>query len=58
MAGGTVLVNVPLATVTRARFLLHRSYLIKVTLVTCEKSVVQFDSTNHRRFSDSGFLLQ
>ena len=27
------------------------SYLIKVTLVTCEKSVVQFDSTKHRRFS-------
>ena len=24
---------------------------IKVTLVTCEKSVVQFDSTEHRRFS-------
>ena len=27
------------------------SYLIEVTLVTCEKSVVQFDSTKHRRFS-------
>ena len=27
------------------------SSLIKVTLVTCEKSVVQFDSTKHRRFS-------
>ena len=26
-------------------------YLVKVTLVTCEKSVVQFDSTKHRRFS-------
>ena len=29
------------------------SYLIKVTLVTCEKSVVQFVSTKHRRFSPS-----
>ena len=27
------------------------SYQIKVILVTCEKSVVQFDSTKHRRFS-------
>ena len=27
------------------------SYLNKVNLVTCEKSVVQFDSTKHRRFS-------
>ena len=27
------------------------SYLIKVTFVTCEKSVVQFDSTKHVRFS-------
>ena len=27
------------------------SYLIKVTFVTCEKSVVQFDSIKHRRFS-------
>ena len=26
-------------------------YLIKVTLVTCEKSVVQFVSTNDHRFS-------
>ena len=25
--------------------------LIKVTLVTCEKSVVEFDSINHRWFS-------
>ena len=25
--------------------------LIKVTLVSCEKTVVQFDSTKHRRFS-------
>ena len=25
------------------------SYLIKVTLVTCDKNVVQFDSTKHRR---------
>ena len=25
--------------------------MIKVTLVTCEKSVVQFDSTKHHRFS-------
>ena len=30
-----------------------RSYLIKVTFLTCEKSVVQFDSTRHRRFSPS-----
>ena len=28
-------------------------YLIKVTLVTCKKSVVQFVSTKHRRFSPS-----
>ena len=27
------------------------SNLIKFTLVTCEKSVVQLDSTKHRRFS-------
>ena len=27
------------------------SYLIKVTLVTCDKSVVQFDSTKPSRFS-------
>ena len=27
------------------------NYLIKVTLVTCEKSIIQFDSTKHRRFS-------
>ena len=27
------------------------SYLIKVTLVTCEKSVVQLNSTKHCRFS-------
>ena len=26
-------------------------YLIKITLVTCEKSVVKFDSTKHRRFT-------
>ena len=28
-------------------------YLIEVTLVTSEKSVVQFDSTKHRRFPPS-----
>ena len=27
------------------------SYLNKITLVICDKSVVQFDSTKHRRFS-------
>ena len=27
------------------------SYLIKVTLVTCDKSVIQCDSFKHRRFS-------
>ena len=27
------------------------SYLIKITFVTCEKSIVQFDSTKQRRFS-------
>ena len=27
------------------------SYLIKVTFVTCENNVVQFDPTKHRRFS-------
>ena len=27
------------------------SHLIKITLVTCEKNVVHFDSTKHRRFS-------
>ena len=27
------------------------SFLVKITLVTCEKSVVQFVSTKHRRFS-------
>ena len=27
------------------------SYLIEVTLVTCEKYVVQFDSTKNHRFS-------
>ena len=48
-AGGTVAVHMSLTTVTRVRFRL--SYLIKVTSVTCEKSVVQFDSTKHRRFS-------
>ena len=35
----------------KASILLPRSYLIKVTLVTCEKSFVKFDSTKHRRFS-------
>ena len=29
------------------------SYLVKITLVTFEKSVVQFVSTKHRRFSPS-----
>ena len=28
-----------------------RSYLIKVSLVRCEKSVAEFDSTKHRRHS-------
>ena len=40
-AGGTVVVHVSLTTVT----------MVTVTLATCEKSVVQFDSTKHRRFS-------
>ena len=40
-----------LTTGTRVRFPAPCSCLIKVTLVTCEKSVVQFDSTKHRRFS-------
>ena len=31
----------------------HHSYLIKVTWVTCEKSVHKFHSTKHRRFSPS-----
>ena len=45
-AGGTVVVHVSLTTVTRVRFRLRA-----VTLVTCEKSVVPFDATKHRRFS-------
>ena len=32
------------------------SYLIKVTLVTCEMSVVQFVSTKHRRFSPGNLV--
>ena len=41
-----------LTIVTRVRPRLHADmYLIKVTLLKCEKSVVQFDSTKHRKFS-------
>ena len=43
--------HVSLTAMTRVRFPALCSYLIKVTLITCEKSVVQFDSTKHRRFS-------
>ena len=39
-----------LTTVTKVRLPAPCSYLVKITLVTCEKSVVQFDSTKHRRF--------
>ena len=49
--GSTVVVHVFLSTVTKVRFPAQCNYLIKVTFVTCEKSVVQFDSTKHRRFS-------
>ena len=51
-ASGTVVVHVSLTTVTRVRLRLRAiSHLIKVTFVTCMKSVVQFDSTKHCRFS-------
>ena len=40
-----MVVHVSLATVTMVRF------LIKVTFVTFEKNVLQFDSTKRRRFS-------
>ena len=50
-AGGTVVVHVSLTTVTRVWFRPRAVIWLKVTLVTCEKSVVQFDSTKHRRFS-------
>ena len=40
-----------LTTVTRDSIPAPCRYLIKVTLVTCEKIVLQFDSTKHRRFS-------
>ena len=43
--------HMPLTTVTRVRFPAPCRYLIKVIFVTCEKSVVQFDSTKHHRFS-------
>ena len=46
-----MVVHVSLTTVTRVRFLAPYSYLIKINLVTCEKSVAQFVSTKHRRFS-------
>ena len=47
--GDTVVVLVSLTCTTTVRF--HPSRLIKVTLVTYEKSVVQFDSTKHHMFS-------
>lgn len=38
----------------------QRYYLIKITFVICEKSVLQFDSTKNRKFFSGypGFLLQ
>ena len=42
-----MVIHVSLTTVTRVRSHAPCSYL----LVTCEKSVVPFDSTKHRRFS-------
>ena len=43
--GDTMVVHMSLTTI-----LAPCNYLIRVTFVTCEKSVVQFDSTKHRRF--------
>ena len=43
--------HVSLATVTWSSIPAPCSHLIKVTLVTCEKRVMQFDFTKHRRFS-------
>ena len=48
-----MVVHVSLTTVARVGLSIPYSYLIKVTLVTREKSDVQFDSTKHRRFSPS-----
>ena len=50
-AGGTVVVHVSLTTVTMGLIPALCSYLIKITLVTCEKHVTQFVSTKHCRFS-------
>ena len=44
-------VHVSLTTVTRGSIPATCSYLIKVMLITCEKTVGRFDSTKHRRFS-------
>ena len=48
-----MVVHVSLTTVTKLHAVIPAScsYLIEVTLVTCEKSVVWFDSTKHRKFS-------
>ena len=49
-----MVLHVSLTTVARVGLSTPYSYLIKVTLVTREKSDVQFDSTKHRRvFSES-----
>ena len=50
--------HVPRTTVTRIRFPALCSYLIEVTLIRYEESVVQFDSTNHRRFSSGTPVLE
>ena len=51
--GGTVVVHMSLTTVIRVWFRQRAVIWLKVTLVKCEKRVVQFDSTKRRRFSPS-----
>ena len=50
-AGDTVVMHVSLTTVTRVQISASCSYLIKVALVMCWKSVLQFVSSKYRRFS-------
>ena len=45
------MVHVSFTSVTGVRFQLSCSYLVKVTFVICETSVVQFDFIKNHRFS-------